>query len=350
MAGGNILYDLVGAEPELLTEYARSFNNEVLMNQFALATWLPAQELTDLEFRVRTGSFRDVDVAEYRAFDTQPRLVGRQGFGQIRGEIPPLARGIPLGEEHMLRLNAMLQNDPENGDLIRAIYDDVDRMVRSVQGRIELARGQLLTTGKVTINENGIALEADFGLASDHMPAAAVSHFDPAADMIGDWLAWQQKVVDDSGAPPATALISTRYLNAMLVNEGMMAMAGVSPSMVRRLTVEAVNGVLGTYALPVPVTYDTKVRVDGTQTRVIADDKVIFLPPAEEKLGVTFYGVTAEALKLGAKGLIKKTELPGIVAYVIENDSPVQMVTYASAIAMPALPAPELLLVADVDP
>lgn len=349
MAGGNILYDLVGAEPELLTEYARTYNNEVLMNQFALAQWLPPQELVDLEFRVRTGSFRDVDVAEYRAFDTQPRLVGRQGFGQIRGEIPPLGRGIPLGEEHMLRLNAIMQGSNENSDLLRAIYDDVDRMVRSVQGRIEVARGQLLSTGKVTINENGFNLEADFGLDPTHMPTVSVTHQDPAADMLGDWLAWQQLYVDDTGAPPATAIISTRYLNSMLVNEGFMQMAGVQGT-VRRLTVEAVNAVLGTYGLPTPVVYDTQVRIDGTQTRIIPADKVIFLPPANETLGKTFYGVTAEALKLGSKGLIKKTEMPGIVAYVIENDSPVQMVTYASAIALPVLPAPELLLVADVEP
>lgn len=347
MAGGNILYDMVGAEPALLTNYARAFDNEVLRNQFALERYLPNEQLEDLEYRVATGEFRDVDVAEYRAFDTQARMTGRQGFGEIRGAIPPLGRGIPLGEEHLHKLRQV--QGGERSGLVRQIYADVERMVRSVQGRVELARGQLLTTGKVTINENGVQLEADFGLSGTHNVDAAVSHYDPAADVIGDLLAWQEVYVDDTGIAPAEFLCSTRYINALLRNTGVMTHLGVE-GIVQRVTVEGLTEVLANYALPVPVIYDTKVRVNGTHTRVIAEDLLVFLPPQGEQLGRTFYGITAEAIELAGRGLIETTAMPGIVALAVKNEQPVQTFTYAHAIALPVLPNPDLLFVADIDP
>lgn len=348
MAGGSILYDMPGAEPELLTTYARVWwESEVLRNGFALNTYLPDELLEDLEYRVTTGEFRDVDVAEYRSFDTQARMTGRQGFGEIKGAIPPLGRGIPLGEEHRHKLRAL--SGGERGALVQQIYADVERMVRSVQGRIELARGQLLSTGKVTINENGVSLEADFGLAADHNVTVTTSHYDPAADVIGDMLAWQEKYVDDAGVAPAQFLCSTKYINALLKNEGFMTHLGVE-GVVQRITVSGLTEVLANYALPVPVVYDTKVRVEGTHTRVTPEDKLIFLPPAAEQLGRTFYGITAEAIELADRGVLEQSAMPGVVALTVKNEQPVQTFTYAHAIAMPVLPNPELLFVADIDP
>jgi Phage major capsid protein E len=343
----NIIYDLV--DPALLTEYVRAYDNEVLRNQFGLERYLPNRQIMDLEYRLRSGSFEDVDVAEFRPWDTQPGFGHRQGFAKIRGEIVPLGRQIALGEEHMLRLRSVLQGG-EDSAIINQIYADAERMVRAVQGRIEVARGQLLTTGKVTIAENNMSIEADFSLPVTHNVTVGVSWADPAAAILSDLLAWQEVYIDDTGVAPAEMILSQKAFNYMLTNSEFRDTASFGGTTPMRLTAEVVLQILQSYSLPVPVIYDTKVRIAGVQTRVIPEDKLILLPPSGEMLGETFYGVTAEALKLGSKGLIKQSAMPGIVALVLENENPVQTFTLAAATAMPVLGNPELLFVADLVP
>jgi hypothetical protein len=88
--------------------------------------------------------------------------------------------------------------------------------------------------------------------------------------------------------------------------------------------------------------------VNGVRTRVLRQDCIYFMPPAGESLGNTFYGPTAEGMKLAAKGLIKANAVPGIVAVVMESDDPVQTFTKAAGVIMPAMPNANLIMRADV--
>ena len=342
-----MIYDLV--DPALLTQYVREFDNEVLRNQMALEQFLPNTPNPELEYRVTRESLRDVDVALYRSFDTQPRMTGRQGFTRIRGELVPVSRQIPLGEEEMLRLRA-IQNTQGFDGLLNAIYNDAERMIRSVQMRLEVARGQVLTTGKFTLNENGLALEADFGMSATHKPTAATAWSNSAADILSDLLAWTQLYVDDNGVEPGMIMMSRTVLGYMYNNTKMReaaAWAGTTPA---RLNNEMIDAIFAANGLPPVMLYDTKARIDGVHTSIIPTDKVLLLPPAGEPLGATHYGITAEAIKLAEKGMIKAEEMPGIVAVALENDNPVQTFTLGTAIAVPVMPNPDLVICADVLP
>lgn len=341
-----MVYDLI--EPALLTQYVRDFDNEVLKNQMYLETFLPNVSNPELEYRVTKNSFRDVDVAEYRPFDTQPKFTGRQGFERIRGELVPVSRQIALTEEDTLRLNAL--NSGNNDPLIAAIYDDAERMIRSVQMRVELARGQVLTTGKFTLQENDLIMEADFGMSGTHKPTAAASWALAATDILSDLLAWTQLYVDDNGVEPGLILTGRKVLGYLYKNTSFLnaaAFAGTTPT---RLNNEMIDAIMAANGLAPVVLYDTVARVNGVVTRIIPDDKVLFLPPPSENLGATHYGITAEAMKLASKGMIEATDAPGVVAVVLENDNPVQTFTLGTAIAVPVMPNPNLVICADVIP
>lgn len=341
----NLVYDLV--LPDLLINYAREYDNEVLRNQFILQQFLPNRNIEDLEYRIRKGTITDVDAAQFRAWDTPAPFTGRPGVTRIRGELAPVSRQIPLGEEESLRLRALERgtDDP----IVTAIYDDVERMIRSVQARIELARGQLLTTGTVSIAENGLQLTADFGLPGGHNVSAGTVWTNTAsATPLTDLLTWQDTYITDNGRPPGTILMAQARLSNLYLNAEMRAAAaanGTTPARVNRETVDAIFAANG---LPPVSVYDVTVRVDGVLTRPIAADKVLLLPPPDEPFGNTFYGITAEAIKLQSKGYIEASAMPGIVAVVTENDHPVQTFTVGTAIALPVLPNPSLLFVADV--
>lgn len=345
----NIVYDLI--EPELLINYIRRFDNEVLRNQFTLETFLPNRLIEDLEYRVRAGTITDVDAAEYRAWDTPAPMTGRPGIARVRGELAPVSRQIPLGEEETLRLRALERGNQD--PIIQAVYDDSERMIRAVQARIEIARGQMLTTGKANIQENGLVLEADFttmfpNWSSTHLVSAGTVWTNPASTPLSDLLGWVDTYVDDTGTTPGTILMSQTRLSNLYLNNEFRALAAVQGTTPSRINREVVDAILATYSLPPISTYDVKARINGTATRIIPADKVLLLPPAGEPMGNTFYGITAEAIKLRSKGLIDQDAMPGLVAVVTEEDHPVQTFTVGTGIAIPVLPNPELLMVADV--
>lgn len=355
----NILYDLV--PPNELTDYVREFNNEVLRARFALAQILPNRDIADLEYRIRAGTLTDVDVAEYRAWDTQPTMTGRPGISRKRGELPPVSRQIPLLEEQSLRLR-MLESGSDD-PIVNAIYDDSERMLRAVEGRIELARGDVLVDGIVTIAENDVFLTVDFGMPADHKVNAAVAWTaanHATAKPITDLLTWVQKYVDDTGGPPRGLLSSRKRLTGLAVNDEVRSYAASGGTTPQRVNLATIQNIFAEEGLPPFLDlgvsgqqgggpwYDTKVRVDGALTPIIPDNVVIFAPQSDEPVGNTFWGITAEATRLVEKRLITAERAPGIVALALQNDNPVQTFTLATAIALPTIANPELLFTATV--
>lgn len=337
-----LVFDLI--EPQELIDYIRAYDNEVLREEanFVLDQWLPNREVDDLEFRIRKGALNDVDVAEYRAWDTQPTMTGRPGVSHISGSLGPVSRQIPLGEEEMLRQRSLDRgtDDP----IIDAIYDDAERMVRAVQARIEIARGDLLDDGIVTIEENGLTLEADFGRDATMSPTVAVDWSDPSALILTELLGYQETYEDQNGVTPGELVVPRSMVGNFALNQEFLDYASFAGTTPQRINRQTVDSILAAEGLPPIRVYDGQFRVNGVRTRVLNEEKVYFMPPAGEPLGNTFYGVTAEALRLRSRGLISRDAAPGVVAVVLMNDNPVQTFTLGTAIALPAMPNPDLVM------
>jgi hypothetical protein len=354
----NILYDLV--PPNELTDYVRAFNNEVLRNRFALAQILPNRDVADLEYRIRTGTLTDVDVAEYRAWDTQPTMTGRPGISRKRGELPPVSRQIPLLEEQSLRLR-MLESG-SNDPIVTAIYDDAERMLRAVEGRVELARGDVLVDGIVTLNENGVNITVDYGMPAGHKvnaPIAWTTANKATALPITDLLGWLDTYVTDTGGPPRGLLMSRARMAGLLVNQEVRSYAqGGDANRPDRVNLATLQNLFADQGIPPLLDlgvsnglgpfYDTTVRVNGALTPIIPNNVVIFVPQQDEPVGNTFWGITAEATRLLERQVITAERAPGIIALALQNDNPVQTFTLATAIALPTIANPELLFTATV--
>jgi len=344
---GNIVYDLV--DPQELIQYVRAFENEVLRaeGRIVLDQYLPNVYTDDLEVRMRKGGLNDTDAAEYRAWDTPAPMTDRPGVSRISGKLGPVSRQIPLGEEETLRVRSMLAGN--NNPLIDAIYADAERMTRAVAVRVELARGDVINDGKVTIVENGLTLEADFGRPASMSVVTANVWTNPTLGKpITDLLTWVEAYVNENGIAPDHILMPKTRVSSLVLSEEVRAYAagtGGTPARVNRATLDEI---LTSEGLPPIRLYDGQFRVNKTRVRVLPVDKIYLMPPVGEELGNTWYGPTAEAIKLQGKGLLPGSEGPGIVAVVTETDSPVQTFTLATAVALPMMPNPSLILDADV--
>lgn len=341
----NFIWDLV--DPVELTNYVRAFDLEMRRADaaFMLNEYLPDTTTEDLEFRIRQGSMQDVDVAQYRSWDTPAPMTDRPGTSYIAGEIGPVSRQIPLSEEERLRRDILLRGN--NDPLVDMIYADAERMVRAVAARVEMARGDLIDDGKVTINENGVTVEADFGRDSAASPSAGTVWSNTSgATPLANLLAWTETYVDTNGFEPAEILIPRATVMYLALNaefRNYLAAGGTTPT---RLNLEGVAAVLQAEGLPPLRVYDAQFRVNGTRTRVLNANKIYMMPPKQAAYGETRWGVTAEATVMKGRGL--KFDAPGIVSLIYGNDHPVQTSVLATAVALPLTPNPEYVFDCDV--
>lgn len=335
------IYDIV--DPQELQGYVRSLQ----FPQFEVFDrFLPDVEIDDLEYRFNKGALSDQDVAQFRTFDTEAGIATRPGVARVSGELPPISRKIRLGEEDRLRLRSLLSGGDRTGQ-VRQIFADAKNMVRAVTGRIAQAKGQALYDGKVVINENGMQATVDFEIPGTHRVAAGTAWSNPAADIISDLAAWRKTYLDTNGVPPAVALTSTAVLGNMLKNTIIRAMGGaaVGQPFLRRTYLDQI---ILDFGLPPLLIDDTVIKVNGVATRVIPQDRLVFLPSGDEPLGSTMWGITAEALELADEGQIELRQAPGKVAVVEKTFDPVSLWTKGAGISIPVVANADLLLTADV--
>jgi Phage major capsid protein E len=330
--------------PVELTGYARAALADLTVNQFTLSRWLPNRQIDDLMYRFTRGGDGLTEAATYRSYDTESPIGARPGISRVTGELPPISRKIRLGEYDRLRQR---RADSAVRD---AILDDATRMVRAVAARLEMARGEALYTGKVSLNENGVIATVDFGRKAGHTVTASTPWSTTAtATPVADLLSWQQTYTDDNGEPPGVILTSQKVVGYLLRNtdiRGLLAANGVTPSIATRT---GLASILQAYGLPPIETYDAQVKVNGSATRVIPDDRVLLLPapgPATD-LGATLLGTTAESME-PEYGLDNEADQPGIVAGAYSTKDPVAVWTKAAAIGLPVLVNPDLTFCADV--
>lgn len=335
--------------PAELTGYARGALADLGVNQFTLARYLPNNPIDDLDYRFTAGGDGLIEAATFRNYDTPSPFGSRPGTRRVSGELPPISRQIRLGEYERLRRRAA-----GNDAVVSAIENDAVRMTRAVAARMELARGQALVTGKVSITENGVVATADFGRAAGHTVTAATAWTDLVnATVLGNLVTWTDVYKATNGVAPGTYRTSSRVLRLMQQNKEVInAVAGAAAGRTR-VNLSELNGLLASEGLPSVEIDDAQVNVAGVATRVVADDKFLMLPspvdpnsPEDSELGATLWGTTAESLDPDYG--IEESDQPGIVAGVYRQENPINLFTNAAGIGLPVLANPNLSFAADV--
>lgn len=330
--------------PAELTGYAREALRDRPENALHLSTYLPHQQVNDLVYRWNKGSTAGLaEAASFRAYDAEPKFGRRDGIARMTGELPPIGQQYLLGEYDSLRLR-------NAGEEIRALLlRDAERIARAIDTRMEFARAQALVEGKVTLAEDGVQAEVDFGRSATHSVApntlwSNLSSSTPLSDL----QSWRDTYVDTNGQEPGVILTSTRVMNYLCRNaevRGMVLPVGSTVAQVRR---SDVNAVLTDFGLPQITVYDARaIDVNGVSRRFIADDKLLFLPPVGQQLGATLWGTTLEAQE--PEYGIAPGEHPGLVVGAFkQKETPIRVFTIGAAIGIPLLGDPDLSLVADV--
>jgi Phage major capsid protein E len=340
-------FDLI--EPGVLTGFVRELP---VPANYTLNTWLPDRNIGDIEVAFETA-FKRNRAAQFRAFDAETPIGERDNFQRSRVSLPPISQKMLVGEEERLKLASLSTGGNNTAALIQALYNDARINTEAILARMELARGQVLTTGRFSFAaqpENGLkGIEADYGVQSSHLPTAAVAWTDHGtSDPLEQMRDWADLYTDDAGEPPAYALTSRQAIGHMLRNEAVranFATLGGTPAVITRAQLA---GLLDANDLPQLVQYDSQVYVGNSATRIIPANKMIYLPQNAASLGNTMWGITAEAMELAGLNNPQLTfaQAPGLVGMVTKEGDPVRTWTKVAAIGMPVISDANKLLTA----
>lgn len=312
---------------------------------------VPNTEIQNVKYRIK-GVERRSGTAKFRAYEAETPFGRRDVQHQIlEGLLPPVGQKLLVGELETILL--ALERGADDQDLVDAVYDDAEANVRAIRARMELAAGDLIVDRKFTLlDENNLTLEADFGLNADGTPLAA--GFSPTAAVLWtdvanatpltDEQAWIQFLIDNGDGRPGDALSSNRVIALLARNhEYQEAYFGRGQAQYPTLTPGQVASVRATYNLPTIRAYDTQVRVDGANVRVLPENRFFLLPGDKQSFAETQYGITAEAIALSRTGnpRIAREDQPGIITTVKEYEDPVRVITRGTAVAMPVMYAPK---------
>ncbi len=335
------LFDLI--DQRRLTAAARALP-EPPTTQLNLV--LPDVTVADIDYEVE--QVKDSNkAASFRSFDAPVELGDAPELTSIRGEIPPLGEGYLVGEYRRL-LEQQLRGANINDALFAAVVNKAARGFKAIRNRMELARAQVLTTGKFTLaGEGRLNLEADFGVPAANFvtPAAAWTASTDVVSELSNWAALAEIPID-------SMLVGRNALPKIIRSEALRGVYAGSNAPTQ-LTLDQANQALSAAGLPsiIPVrrsTIQVADPVTGAYTAVEAFNpaKIVMYPTGY--IGETKWGTTFEALELVSTGAIVAQEAPGLVATVVREGNPGKVFTKVDAVGIPVLAEPASLVVATV--
>ncbi len=287
-----------------------------------LARFLPNVFVPEDHVKFYPGSTGLVDVARYRAFNAPPEIGKGQGLQVKTLDLPAISRNEPIDE--------MTQKELDNlpDDRVRkSIEAAIKRNVQAISMRQEWARGQVIDTGVLAVDEDNFWISDTFGRDGSLTVSAGTGKWwaDTSVDRLAALSAWQDVYAGlNNGQNPGRLIFGSRAAyNAYAAGDQFKTLVGSAsrPPLASEVTAYTQGAGLPDYEV-----YDRTVSIEGTLTKILNPKKVYFLPepvdPAAQEgslLGATYWGKTVSA-GFASWG-IEPDEQPGIVCGVFRDES-----------------------------
>src|SRR5690606_11917089 len=155
--------------PAELTGFSREAASQFDANAGTLSDVFPTVGTTDVSFKWNVNE-KVQDVAAFRSFDAESKIGGAAGLEEKIASLTPISLKKRFGEyDQLVRMG---QNSPES---VQAAADRLaTEVAQGVVRRLIQARGEALVTGALSINDDGVVANVDFGRRPDHTVDAAV--------------------------------------------------------------------------------------------------------------------------------------------------------------------------------
>lgn len=280
--------------------------------------------------------------AKVHAFDTEAAIGVRPSFEKVTVEKLLIKEKINQSE----RLAQLLNRGVRESRLVDYVYDDMNRLANNVKTRTEIAKMEVMATGKMTIKENGLDMEIPYGVNK----TKDLSGWDnPSHDILSD-IEEMVALAVDAGYAVNAILTSTKMISYMRKNTGIAnAINGVNGArIVTKAQIDTMlNELYGiatvrtndaSYGIP---TADNKGRI---AVRFFPENVfTLYVEGIGGKVGSGLWGVTPEEERQGAFTDVNYKQFITISQW--ETPDPVAEWTKASGVFIPVLPNPFAMVI-----
>lgn len=283
-------------------------------------------------------------MAPVHALDAEAHIGQRPALEKVTLEKMLIKEKINQSE----RIQIALDNGAAQNTLVQYIFDDAARLAEAVKTRTEVMKCDVLQTGALTINENGVKLSVDYGVPSANKISLDFSS-------TGDPLTAIQTMVDtaaDAGQKLTTVVTSTKVVTAMRKHASVQtAINGVNAKGTLVTRDAFTNFMEAEFGLTIQVN-DGRYQYEGakgklTANRYIDANKFIGLATLPNgTVGTGLWGVTPEELAYGP--WTAKSQNQYITVSMWQEPDPVATWTKASGLFIPVVPNPKGIYIGTV--
>lgn len=221
-------------------------------------------------------------VALVHAFDSEARIGDRPTYEEIKAELFLVKEKIDQGEELRKKIKDLGMSSDER-TILNAIYDDINHLISKVLTTFEKRACELLSTGKIVVNENNAKFEVKYGFDTsknkiDFTDWSLPDH-DIVADLIALRTASKNKIV--------RMIMSSKVMGYILANTKLNAIAEKAGVYVTQDWAKTyINNIVGVEIIVDDRTYKLSHK-DTAEYRFFPEDTIISLTTKGE-VGKTF--------------------------------------------------------------
>ena len=287
------------------------------------------------------------------SFDAKTIMRDRIGFSEVKTKMPFFKEGVYIDEELRQELNKVLESNNQAyiDAILGQVFEDEVGLLRSAAVSRERMRMQILTTGTVTMANNGQEYSYDYGMPNSHkITLTSTAKWDDFAnsDPINDLKTWADLIEDETGVRPTRALMNRTTFNYIVKNQKLAKNLYVISNGVGVITDAMVQRAVAELAGVTIAIYTKKYKNEAGQAVSYIADNVVSLFP-EGELGNTFFGTTPEESDLMTNSVANVSIVDtGVAITTTKETDPVNVFTKVSQISLPSCPEIDKIIVATV--
>lgn len=303
----------------------------------------PSRKQLGLKLDFIKGANQQNVVLKASAFDTQATLRDRMPIELTSEKMPFFREGMLVKEEDRQELNLLEQtgNQALIDTVLDRIFSDVTSLVSGAKARTHAMRMQVLATGKLAINSNGVKLEFDYGVSEDNKGSVTTDWADANADPLADIDDVIEKMEGIGISPAGIILNGKTYGQIRKAGATARRINGTKNNQVtkRQLT----EYLQEEYGLNVELVNDTYKDDAGEVRKFYPDGYVTFVP--NQAVGRTVYGTTPEEsdLQSGNNSVDVSVVDTGVAVTTMTHPNPVNVESIVSMITLPSFEGADLI-------
>ena len=343
------LYEFLSSDNMVAYWLEKNVNQQPLLGE----TLFPNRKQIGIQLDWIKGASNQPVALRLSAFDSKTIRRDRQGFDQYREKMPFFKESMYIDEELRQQLNIYMgaNRNAMAEQILAKIFDDQVKLITASYITVERMRMEALTTGTITLGDNGVAYSYDFGIPETQKKTVTKAWSDPTADVLKE----VTDIVDEmkaKGVYITRAICNNSVATALRTNNAIKnqiyVLAGGNISSIS--TQRVLNYIYEETGVSFYVYDNVWVDANEQAHKYIPDDTVVFLP--DGALGYTNFGTTPEESDLMnsiADSSVALVNNAIAVTNHIEHD-PVLVETKVSMICLPSFERADEVVILDTDP